>query len=39
MLTAPIPALAPVIRTVFPSRREALKTDMVCKSASQATDT
>jgi hypothetical protein len=27
-LTAPIPELAPVMRTVLPSRREALKMDI-----------
>ena len=34
-LTAPIPPLAPVIRTVLPSRRDVLKTEAmsedVCK--------
>ena len=27
--TAPIPPLAPVIKTVFPNRRDELKTDMI----------
>lgn len=28
ILTAPMPLLAPVMRMVFPSKRDALKTDM-----------
>ena len=38
VLTAPMPLLAPVMRTVFPSKRDALKTDMGVKNLTSCDD-